>query len=107
MAGLNCGTVSKIAWEILKNYVHCSLAISDSYTKRAMRLFAYPIKDDKVIMAGESGAGGMAGLLALLEDKGYMEKRILTSSTTALLINTEGNTDPRSYNKIIRKENKK
>ena len=69
MAGLNCGTVSKIAWKILKNYVYYSLAIPDTYTKRAMRLFACPIKDDKVIIAGESGAGGMAGLLALLEDK--------------------------------------
>ena len=107
MAGLNCGTVSKIAWKILKNYVQYSLAIPDAYTKRAMRLFAYPIKDDKVIIAGESGAGGMAGLLALLGDKGYMKKRILTSSTTALLINTEGNTDPRRYNKIVTKENKK
>ena len=69
-----------------------------------MRLFAYPIKDDKRIIAGESGAGGMAGLLALLEDKGYMKKRILTSSTTALFINTEGDTDSYSYNKIIKKK---
>ena len=104
MAGLNCGTVSKIAWKILKNYVHYSLAIPDAYTKRAMRLFAYPIKDDKVIIAGESGAGGMAGLLAYFEDKEYMKKRILTSSSTALIINTEGDTDSCSYNKIIRME---
>ncbi len=104
MAGLNCGTISKIAWKILKNYVHYSLAISDLYTRRAMRLFAYPIKDDKVIIAGESGAGGMAGLLALLEYRGYMGKRILTSSTTALIINNEGATDSFSYQKIIRAE---
>ena len=100
MAGLNCGTVSKIAWEILKNYVDYSLAIPDAYAKRAMRLFAYPIKDDKRIIAGESGAGGMAGLLALLEDKGYMKKIIFTPSTTVLIINTEGNSDPLSYHRI-------
>ena len=107
MVGLNCGTVSKIAWEILKNYVRYSLAIPDVYTKRAMRLFAHPIKYDKVIIAGESGAGGMAGLLALLENKRCMEKRILTSSTTALIINTEGDTDSYSYNKIIRMADKR
>jgi len=107
MAGLNCGTVSKIAWKILKNYVYYSLAIPDTYTKRAMRLFAYPIKDDKVIIAGESGAGGMAGLLALLEDKEYMKKRILTASSTALIINTEGDTDSCSYNKIISTKDKR
>ena len=107
MAGLNCGTVSKIAWEILKNYVCFSLAISDAYTKRAMKLFAYPIKDYKAIIAGESGAGGLAGLLALFEDKRDMKKRILTSSTTALIINTEGDTDPYSYNKNIRMVNQR
>jgi hypothetical protein len=62
-----------------------------------MRLFAYPIKDDKRIIAGESGAGVMAGLLALLEDKECMKKRILTASSTALIINTEGDTDSCSY----------
>jgi len=105
MAGLDCGTVSKVAWGILKNYVHYSLAISDTFTKRAMRLLAHPIKDDNVIIAGESGAGGMAGLLALYEHKINIEKRILASTTTALIINTEGYTDPYSYNKIIRIEN--
>ena len=73
MIGLNCGTVSKIAWKILKNYVYYSLAIPDEYTKRAMRLFAYPIKDDKRIIAGDSVAGGIAGLLALLENKEYIK----------------------------------
>ena len=107
MAGLDCGTVSKIAWEVLKNYVHYSLAISDEYAKRAMRLLAYPIEDDKVIIAGESGAGGMAGLLALHENKIDIGKRILTSVTTALIINTEGDTDPHSYNKIVSMENEK
>jgi len=107
MVGLNCGTVSKIAWKILKNYVYYSLAIPDAYTERAMRLFAYPIKDDKEIIAGESGAGGMAGLLALLEHKEYIGKRILTSSSTALIINTEGDTDPCSYNKVISTKDKR
>ena len=107
MAGLDCGTVSKIAWGILKNYVHYSLAISDTFTKRAMRLLAHPIKDDNVIIAGESGAGGMAGLLALHENKIDMENCFLPSSTTALIINTEGDTDPHSYNKIIRTENER
>ena len=107
MAGLDCGTVSKIAWGILKNYVYYSLAISDTFTKRAMRLLAHPIKDDNVIIAGESGAGGMAGLLALHENKIDMENCFLPSSTTALIINTEGNTDPHSYDKIIKTENER
>ncbi len=107
MVGLDCGTVSKIAWGILKNYVRYSLTISDTFTKRAMRLLAHPIKDDNAIIAGESGAGGMAGLLALYENKIDMENYFLTSSTTALIINTEGDTDPQSYNKIIRTENER
>ncbi len=102
MAGLNCRTVYKFAWKILKNYVRYSLAILDVYTKRTMRLFALPVEDDKVIIAGGSGAGGMAGLLALLENKRCMKKRILTTSTTALIINTDGDTDSYSFNKITR-----
>ena len=39
--------------------------------------------------------------------KEYMEKRILTSSSTALIINTEGDTDSCSYSKIIKMEDER
>ena len=39
--------------------------------------------------------------------KECMKKRILTASSTALIINTEGDTDSCSYNKIINTKDKR
>ena len=101
MAGLDCGTVSLMAWPMLRNYIRQSISISDRLTKKAMNVLANPSLKDHAIVAGESGAAGLAGLLALYEMK---KNKILSSSTTALLINTEGATDLINYNIIIGSE---
>ena len=62
MAGLDCGTVSTLAWEILKNSITCSISLKDSYTEDAMRALSNPLKDDPKIIAGESGASGLGAL---------------------------------------------
>ncbi len=59
MAGLNCGTVSPLAWPILSAGVDVFVAIEDDYAERAMRDLAA-----EGIVAGESGAAGLAGLRA-------------------------------------------
>jgi len=107
MAGLDCGTVSLMAWPMLRNYIRQSISISDRFTKKAMNVLANPSLKDHAIVAGESGAAGLAGLLALYEmknSKRIKENKILGPSTTALLINTEGATDPINYNIIIGSE---
>ncbi len=104
MAGLNCGTVSLIAWDILKKYINQTISISDRYAEEAMRVLARPFLSDQQIIAGESGASGLGGLLALCSVKAkeqHHETSFLDRSKTVLIINTEGNTDPVSYNNII------
>ena len=102
MAGLNCGTVSTMAWAILKNYVYKSISIPDSFSKNAIKLFANPIADDQKIISGESGAGGLGGLLALRNGSSKdRAEEVLKDSSTVLIINTEGATDPINYNSII------
>ncbi|MBA66069.1 MAG: diaminopropionate ammonia-lyase [Candidatus Marinimicrobia bacterium] len=104
MAGLNCGTVSLIAWDILKKYINQAISISDRYAEEAMRILARPFLSDQPIIAGESGASGLGGLLALFDIKAKEqsnEASFLDRSKTVLIINTEGNTDPISYNNII------
>ncbi len=99
MAGLNCGTPSIIAWPILKDSVALFLAIPDRYAETAMRLYA-----KSGVTAGESGASGLAGLLALQEDPTLAEakKRIgLGPHSKVLLVNTEGATDPANYKRIV------
>jgi diaminopropionate ammonia-lyase len=67
MAGLRCGQVSMIAWPVLAETVDACFAIKDQYAARAMHLLARPEGDDPVVQAGESGACGLATLLAILK----------------------------------------
>ena len=104
MAGLNCGTPSLIAWNILKYGVDLFLSIPDVYAARAMQSLYYPFKTDKQVFAGESGAAGLAGLMALAGDaalKEAKEKIGLDKTSRVLVFNTEGVTDPESFDELI------
>lgn len=108
MAGLNCGTLSTLAWEVLKDAADGVLAIPDDYARQAMRRLARPVATpsgaDPMIVSGESGAAGLAGLLALMADPDLAEARArlgLDPSSRVLLFNTEGDTDPESYRRIV------
>ena len=99
MAGLNCGIPSPVTWPIIRDGMHFFLAIPDRYAIDAMRLYAR-----QGIISGESGASGLAGLLALTTSKKLhkaKEQLGLDKETNVLLINTEGDTDPVSYGRIV------
>jgi diaminopropionate ammonia-lyase len=94
MVGLNCGTPSPAAWPTVSAAVNAFIAIDDSAAAEAMRLFAAA-----GIVAGETGAAGLAGLLALsLQARARLG---LTATTDALVINTEGATAPDRYAAIV------
>jgi len=99
MVGLNCGIPSPIAWPVIRDGMHLFIAITDDYTKTAMRAY-----HKEHIVSGESGASGLAGLTALLQDEELKEahRQInLNPQSRVLLINTEGDTDPVNYARII------
>jgi diaminopropionate ammonia-lyase len=99
MAGLNCGTPSPVAWPVLAAGVDVFVAISDSWTREAMRELAAAD-----LVSGESGAAGLAGLLALLTGPGAAARRAdlgVDESSSVLVISTEGATDPESYRLIV------
>jgi diaminopropionate ammonia-lyase len=107
MAGLNCGTPSLLAWQILKNAVDLFISIPDSYAVRAMQYLYYPFTKDRQVFAGESGAAGLAGLMALASDESLKEakKKIgLNRKSRVLVFNTEGVTDPDSFDELIQQE---
>ena len=90
MAGLNCGTPSVIAWPDLISGLRYLIAIDDSDAECAMRELA------KVgVVSGESGAAGLAGLLAFGFEVG------LTKDDRVLVVSTEGATDPVAYRRIV------
>lgn len=101
MAGLNCGTPSLLAWPVIRAGMELFLAVDDDYAREAMRRFASGKRGDPKIVSGESGAAGLAGLLALCRDPALADARKKLGRATVLLVSTEGDTDPVSYRRIV------
>ncbi len=104
MAGLACGEPSPIAWEVLKNCADVFMQVPDYVAARGMRILATPLKDDPLIISGESGAVTLGALYQLLQTPGNEELKeylALDHKSNILFINTEGNTDPKSFRQII------
>lgn len=99
MAGLNCGRPSLIAWPITARGIDAFVAVPDERAREAMRALA------RVgIMAGETGAAALAGLIELLTgDEKARHRQVLgiDERSRALVIVTEGATDPMAYRDIV------
>ena len=98
MAGLNCGIPSPIAWPILESGIDLAVAVPDDAARSAMSALA-----DADIVAGETGAAGLAGLLALAASADWpqiRERLALDDSSHAMVIVTEGATDPAAWEAI-------
>ena len=91
MAGLNCGSPSPVAWTDVLAGIDSFVAVDDSDAENAMRALARA-----GVVSGESGAAGLAGLLA------FAEELELASDDRILVISTEGATDPAAYDRIVR-----
>lgn len=98
MAGLSCGEVSLLAWEILKSGGDDFLAVPDDDAMRAMRRLA---ANNPPIVAGESGAAGLAGLLAVCDAPESRQALRLGADSRVMLFGSEGATDPAIYEKIV------
>ena len=79
MAGLNCGRVAPAAWPTISRGIEAFAAIEDRWARTAVHLLAAD-----GVTAGESGAAGLAGLLAFRAE--------LDLPPSVLVINTEGST---------------
>lgn len=99
MAGLNCGTPSMLAWPVVSAGVDVFVEIDDDRAREAMRSLA-----GVGVVAGETGAAGLGGLIELLvgpEAKQSREFLGVNEETRVLLFVTEGATDPESYAAIV------
>ncbi|HTN98402.1 MAG TPA: diaminopropionate ammonia-lyase, partial [Nordella sp.] len=90
-----------IAWRILEKTADAFMTVSEEEAKLAMRALAFPKTGDKAIVAGESGAAGLAGLLAIAGDQEARAALKLDTNSRVLVINTETATDPASYEAIV------
>lgn len=101
MAGLACGEVSELAWEVLQHGTNVAVALGDDYALEAMRMLASPADGDAPIVAGETGGAGLAALLAAQQHPDVRHALGLDETSLVLLIGSEGDTDPAIYREVV------
>jgi len=98
MAGLSCGEVSLLAWDILKNTVSSFLTIDDSSVGTTMKLLA---QNNTPIVAGESSVAGIIGFISANKDVQLREKLGIDKNSKILFYGTEGDTDEVVYEQLV------
>ena len=101
MAMLECYEPSPIALRVLLRAADAFLTATDAQAVEAMNRLARPEGTDPAIVAGESGAAGLAGLLAALRDPAARAALKLDDRSRVFLVNTEGATDPARYAELV------
>lgn len=101
MAGLSCGEVSQLAWEILQPTLSHCVSITDDAVAPIMRLLAHGLDDSPPIEAGECSTAGLAVLLAAKRDPNLWLALDLGPDSVVLVLGTEGATDPELYKSIV------
>ena len=115
MAGLACGEPSSLTWPVLAECADAFVTVDDAAAREAMRMLVRPQSGDPElscdssqscdpeIVAGASGASGLAALNRILKTPALAALRDaarLGDSARVLLFNTEGATDPEHWNLV-------
>ncbi|MDF2095891.1 diaminopropionate ammonia-lyase [Aquibaculum arenosum] len=101
MAGLSCGTISLLAWDILKAGASDYLSIGEEGVAPAMRLLASGEAGGGAIVAGESAVAGLIGLTAAAQDEALRAGLGLGPDSRVFLLGSEGATDPDIYRRLV------
>lgn len=104
MAGLSCGEPSTQGWSILKDTAEAFIHCSDDISAKGMKILGRPTGNDMKIISGESGsvtAGALHEIMTNSEFKNVKEQLELNEKSRVLLINTEGDTDPKNYQRVM------
>ena len=101
MAGLNCGTPCRVTWPAIRDKAAFFCACDDTITEEGMRAYANPVGSDKAIVSGESGAVTYGLVNRILQDEALRNLFRINADSRILLINTEGDTDPEGYQRIV------
>jgi diaminopropionate ammonia-lyase len=89
MVGLNCGLPSLVAWPVVSRGLDWCAAVADERAADALRLLAA-----NGIEAGETGSASLAGVLLAVE------RGLVDPASTALVLVTEGVTDPVNWERL-------
>lgn len=96
MAGLSCGEMSLLAWQILSGCTDQVITLEDDQVASAMKLFADGEMAEHWIEAGECAVPGVLGLMASVTEsqQDYTDARIL-------VLGCEGATDEEIYREML------
>ncbi len=101
MAGLACGEVSTLAWEVLKEGANDFLTINEQAVAPTMQLLARGWQGDPALEAGESAVAGLAALITARNDPVLSGKLGLDETSRVYILGTEGATDPELYERLL------
>ena len=104
MAGLACGDPNPQAWDVLWDTADVFVKCPDYVAAKGMRVYGVPLAGDPFIISGESGAATLGALMFIMQLPEYADLRDLLEldrSSEVLLINSEGNTDPDYFRKVV------
>jgi diaminopropionate ammonia-lyase len=101
MAGLACGEVSLLAWDILASGADDFLTLPEQLVPLSMRMLARGEKGDASVEAGESAVAGVGALVALADDREARAALGITPDSSVLVFGTEGATDQELYERLI------
>lgn len=101
MAGLACGEVSHLAWDILAQGADAFAVINDEAAIAVMRLMAAPLPGDAPIVAGESAVAGLAAAIAVAQDPVQAQALGMGPESRLFFIGSEGDTDPALYEQLV------
>jgi diaminopropionate ammonia-lyase len=96
MAGLNAGTLSELAWPVLRDRYYAFCALEDSWAEEGMRRLAAI-----GIEAGEVSGGTVGAALALCDSDHIRAEAGLTDESVIYLLLTEGVTNPQSWSRLV------
>lgn len=101
MAGLACGEISLLAWDVLKPLAFAAVSVADDDAVALMRRLADPHPGDPAIVAGESAVAGLSALMAAAAHAPARTALELDETARVLVFGTEGDTDPALYTELV------
>ncbi len=101
MAGLSCGEVSPLAWDVLHHCTEHFVTMADDQVGAAMRCLASGALGGGAIEGGECSTPGLLALIAAASDPALRDEFGLDRDARVLLIGSEGATDRDIYQAIM------
>lgn len=99
MAGLACGEVCDLGWQLLRYCADAFVSMEDSVAAQGMRILA---SAEQRVISGESGAAGFAAAAEiLLNHNGIKQQLGIDKNSVLLCFSTEGATDRENWRSIV------